>query len=431
MHCPHCQTTLIEIPTRQSPQIDVCPNKHGLWLDTGEMTLFLENDRTFSSSASAGAALVVQTSSICPRCHTLLDEHVVSGEGAFTCPGCQGWWLPQGVLTRLHGAHRGGLAAIQLDEISLYARAVAAQSKRDQRAARQRRMRQSSSIGLLYWVTIVVIVSLVITLLIAESFRRIVAKGHGLGKLDAGLALLAVGMVGGITVFFYGVGLHRRKHLIETTPTSAIRSLAIGLVEITGKAGPSGAMLNAPFSGMPCVFFSYKVEERQRSGKQNKWVTIAKGHSHLPFTVHDGTAAVTIMPIGAELMIETRGTYQNGGHIGLPITVEAGLAALGVTSSGWLSSKTLRCTESFILPEEKVYILGTAQEGDQDQSANEARLFIGTHPDGVFMIADQSERDLLSGLQWKALVLLYGGPALTAACVWGLLHASAAAIPYP
>jgi hypothetical protein len=75
--------------------------------------------------------------------------------------------------------------------------------------------------------------------------------------------------------------------------------------------------------------------------------------------------------------------------------------------------------------------LGTAQEGDQDQSANEARLFIGTHPDGVFMIADQSERDLLSGLQWKALVLLYGGPALTAACVWGLLHASAAAIPYP
>jgi Zn-finger nucleic acid-binding protein len=429
MHCPHCQTTLIEIPTLQSPQIDVCPKRHGIWLDAGEMTLFLENDRAFTFSTSAGAAVAVQTSSICPRCDTLLDEYIVSGEGAFTCPGCQGWWIPEGVLTRLHEAHRGGVASIQLDETSLYARAAAAQSKRNQQAAFQRRTRQGSSVGLLYWMTIIGIVSLLITLLIGESLRRIIAKGHWVGKLDDGLLLLAGGVVGGIALFSYGFRLNRRKHLIETTPTSTIRSLAIGLVEITGNAEPSGPMLNAPFSAMPCIFFSYKVEERQRSGKQEKWVTIAQGHSHLPFTVRDVTGAVMIMPIGAELMIETRGTYQNAGHIGLPTTVEAGLATLGITSSGWLSSKTLRCTESFILPEERVYILGTAQEGNQDQSANEARLFIGSHPDGVFMISDRSERDLLSGLQWKVLVLLYGGLALTAACAWGLLHSYVAVIP--
>ncbi|HET7057598.1 MAG TPA: hypothetical protein VFI05_02635, partial [Nitrospiraceae bacterium] len=97
--------------------------------------------------------------------------------------------------------------------------------------------------------------------------------------------------------------------------------------------------------------------------------------------------------------------------------------------SGWLSSKTLRCTERFILPAEQVYILGTAQEGDQNKTANEARLFIGSHPDGTFLISDRNERDLLLKLRWQVLILLYGGPVLTAACVWGLLHSYAAVIP--
>ena len=429
MHCPHCQTTLIEIPTVQFPQIDVCPKRHGIWLDAAEITLFLENDRAFTSSRSSGAAVAVRTGSICPRCDTLLEEQIVSGEGVFTCRGCKGWWIPEGVLTRLHEASRGGAASIRLDETSLYARAAAARLKRHQQAALHRRARQGVSAGLFYWMTILTIVLLVITLLTGESLRRVIVKGQWAGNLDDGLWLLAVGVLGGIALFVYGVRLHRRKRLIETTPTASIRSLAIGQVEITGHAEPAGPMLSAPFSAMPCVFFSYKVEERQRVGKQDKWVTIAEGHSHLPFAVRDMTGAVMVIPIGAELIIETRGTYQNGGHIALPTTVENGLATLGISSSAWLSSKTLRCTESFILPEESVYILGTAQEGDQDQSANEARLFIGSHPDGVFMISDRNERDLLSGLRWKVLVLLYGGPALTAACVWGLLHSYVAVIP--
>ncbi len=337
--------------------------------------------------------------------------------------------MPQGVLTRLHETHRGGMASIQLDEIALYARAVAVQSKRGQQAAFQRRTRQGSSVGLLYWVTIVAIVSLVITLLVGEILRQVIAKVQWVGKVDDGLLLLTSGAVGGIALFVSGFRVNRRKHLIETTPTSSIRSLAIGPVEITGNAQPSGSMLSSPFSGMPCVFFSYTVEERQRYGKQDKWVTVATGQSHPPFIVRDATGAVMIMPLGAELMIETRGTYQNGGHMDLPPTVEAGLATLGIASSGWLSSKTLRCTESFILPEERVYVLGTAQEGDQDESANEARLFIGRHPDSLFMISDRSERDLLFKLQWQVLTLLYGGPALTAACVWGLLHSYVAVIP--
>ena len=77
-------------------------------------------------------------------------------------------------------------------------------------------------------------------------------------------------------------------------------------------------MLSAPFSAMPCVFYYYMVEERQRHGKEEKWMTIAKGESSEPFVVRDATGGVTILPIGADLMLETRGTYQNTGSIELP-----------------------------------------------------------------------------------------------------------------
>lgn len=396
-------------------------------MDAGELNLFLKHDSPSSYSAATGEAIAVQTASLCPRCRTFLDEHMVSGKGAFTCPTCNGWWIPQGVLTRLHESHRRG-ASTQFNETSLYVRAAAVQSKRDRQVALQKRMRQGSSVGLLYWVAMLGIVSLVIGLLMWESLRRIIATGHWTGKMNDGV-LLILGVAGGIALFFHGFRLNRRKRLIETTPTSSIRSLAIGLVEITGQAEPAGSLLNAPFSAMPCVFFSYQVEERQRSGKQDKWVTLAKGESHQPFAVRDQTGAVLILPIGAELSIETRGMYQNSQHIDLSPTVVAGLATLGIAMSGWLSSKTLRCTERFILPAEQVYILGTAQEGDQNKTANEARLFIGSHPDGTFLISDRNERDLLLKLRWQVLILLYGGPVLTAACVWGLLHSYAAVIP--
>jgi Zn-finger nucleic acid-binding protein len=429
MPCPHCQTTLIEVPTLQSPQIDVCPKRHGLWMDASELNLFLEYDLPSTPPAVMDTGVGVQTASLCPRCSTRLEEHMVSGEGLLTCSVCKGWWVPHGVLTRLHKVHRGEAVSVQLDETSLYARAAAIESKRDRQAALPKQIRQGSSAGLLYWAAMLSIVSLIIGLLTWESLRRVIVNGHWTGTIDDGVFVSTLGIAGGIALFFHGFRLNRRKRLIETTPTSSIRSLAMGLVEITGQAEPDGPLLKAPFSAMPCVFFTYQVEERQRSGKQDKWVTIVKGESHQSFTVRDATGSVMILPIGAELTIESRGTYQNSHGIDLSPTVEAGLVTLGLARSGWLSSKTLRCTERFILPAEQVYILGTAQEGNQNESANEARLFIGNHPDGAFIISDRSERDLLLKLRWHVLILLYGGPALTAACAWSLLHSYVVAIP--
>jgi hypothetical protein len=230
---------------------------------------------------------------------------------------------------------------------------------------------------------------------------------------------LAAGTIGGLGLFVYGWVVHQQKRLIESIPTSTIRSLALGLVEIGGQAQPEGNLLSAPFSGLPCVFFSYAVEEHVGSGKHARWETIAKGTSEQPFFVSDTTGQVLVVPLGAELILPDERTYRNDWFGELPPTAIDGLNRLGISTERWIGSKTLRCRESFIQPEEQVYVLGTAleQSGAKELVENSARLYIGSSQDHEFIISDRSEKDLLSRLQWQVLAYGAGGLALTATCL--------------
>jgi hypothetical protein len=84
-----------------------------------------------------------------------------------------------------------------------------------------------------------------------------------------------------------------------------------------------------------------------------------------------------------------------------------------------MGSKTLQCRESFILPEEQVYVLGTAHEhlGASGHSENSSPLYIGGSQDHEFIISDRSEQELLSKLQWQILACWVGGLTLAVICL--------------
>jgi hypothetical protein len=230
---------------------------------------------------------------------------------------------------------------------------------------------------------------------------------------------LAAGTIGGLGLFVYGWMVHQRKRLIESIPTSTIRSLALGLVEISGQAQPAESLLSSPFSELPCVFFSYAVEEHVSSGKHARWETIAKGTSEQPFVVRDTTGQVLVVPLGAELILPDERTYRNDWFGALPPSAIDGLTRLGISTERWIGSKTLRCREAFIQPEEQVYVLGTAHEqlGAKELIENSARLYIGSSREHEFIISDRSEKDLLSRLRWQVLAYGAGGLALASTCL--------------
>lgn len=106
------------------------------------------------------------------------------------------------------------------------------------------------------------------------------------------------------------------KRHIDNTPTSKIRSLALGLVEIHGQAERMHALVS-PVSGLPCVYYRVKKYKRRRwrgtssrpmlSGSgDSKWTLVSITSSNtVPFMVHDESGAVQVDPSGADLRIRT------------------------------------------------------------------------------------------------------------------------------
>jgi Zn-finger nucleic acid-binding protein len=429
MQCPNCQKNLVEIPTLEGPQLDVCPGKHGLWVDAGEVNLFVENYRALGAASRHPAARAADAgSSPCPRCGGRLDPETVLETTLLACRTCQGWWLPQGSLTQLNATARGGAAQIRFDETEFYARAekrgLQIQPRTSARISQSRTEPRAPQVW--FWTIFLGIALLLACLIFVAGIRKTVATDHWTAALDASALYLTVGVMGGVGFSIYGFIMNNRKRLIESIPTSPVRSLAVGLVEVSGRAQPENGLLRAPFSGMPCVLFSYQVEERRASGKETRWETIAKGTSHEPFFVRDETGRVLVVPFDAQLVLPDNRTTRNNWLGTLPEETILGLLKLGVSVEGWFGEKTLRCSESCILPDETVYVMGTAQENKSaaDSTENSARLYIGSSRDNEFIISDRSEKELLSSLQWQVYAFLGGGPALAVLCLLLLYKAS-------
>jgi len=226
-------------------------------------------------------------------------------------------------------------------------------------------------------------------LILVAGIRKTAATAHWTRTPDETLFYLVCGVVAGIGLFIYGFTVNRRKRLIESTPSSPVRSLAVGLVEVSGRAQPEADLLRAPFSGIPCVLFSYEIEERRGSGKNARWKTIAKGMSEQPFFVHDATGRVLVVPFGAQLILSENRTTRTNWFGSVPDHVLAGLSRLGLSADGWWGQKTVRCSEAYVLPEETVYVLGVAHEkpGAAGSAENSARLYIGSSRDRDFLIS--------------------------------------------
>lgn len=423
MQCPDCQLNLVEIPTREGPQLDVCPDRHGLWMDPGEVKLFVEDYRVIATASQQTAArAVAPRSSHCPKCGGPLDPESVLETELLACRACGGWWLPKGSLTHLNETARGGAMQIHINEAEFYARAEkrGALSRPGEFTRDSRRTRtEPRGQGLWFWVIWFGAALFLACLILAIGIRNTVASAHWTRSPDTALFYLALGVAGGIGLSIYGFVINERKRLIESIPTSPVRSLAVGLVEVSGRAKPERTLLRAPFSGMPCVLYSYSVEERRESGKHARWETIAKGTSGEPFFVEDETGKVLVVPFDAQLILPENRTARSNSFGTLPDETLVGLAQLGISADGWFGQKTLRCSESRILPEETVYVLGTASEnrGTADSADNSARLYIGSSRDHEFIISDRSEKELLSWLQWQVVACMGGGPALALLCL--------------
>ena len=177
------------------------------------------------------------------------------------------------------------------------------------------------------------------------------------------LAILSsLAIAGGLYFFVSGFRLLARKRLLLTTPTSKIRSAALGLVEVNGMAAGPYTM-PAPITGKPCFLYHTTVWQ-QREGKNVEWDKIADETLHLPFFIDDSTGQLLVEPLGADLDLhrDFREEYTASffsstfslGEDGVPPRVSVFLSRHGIAPA-----RRLRIEERSIKPEDALFIAGT------------------------------------------------------------------------
>ncbi len=141
--------------------------------------------------------------------------------------------------------------------------------------------------------------------------------------------------------FAYGFYHLRIKRKIENTPTSRIRSVAMGMVEVKGKALRKYALV-APMSHTPCVYYRLT---RYRKDKNDRWQAISVSSSdNASFFLEDDTGRIEINPAGGRVRAGTR-------HEGFP-------GQVGLTRFD--SDQTEKWQEEIVVEGTLLYVLGFA-----------------------------------------------------------------------
>lgn len=137
---------------------------------------------------------------------------------------------------------------------------------------------------------------------------------------DSKLILWAtVGFGAGIFWFFKGFKIFREYRVVADTPEVPIRSVAMGLVQVHGKAGLAAeSLVTSPVSATPCLFYKVDIEKYQRDSKGNgSWNHYKTDCNGPPFYLDDGTGKVLVHPFGAEYDLIQSARRETGSFGGL------------------------------------------------------------------------------------------------------------------
>jgi hypothetical protein len=151
-----------------------------------------------------------------------------------------------------------------------------------------------------------------------REYGRFVTSGAQLLLLFIGLQigtrtgwLVSLGLIATISVLAWSSTINRLR-AIRDTPTSKVASAAQGYVELIGKGGiVREAPLISKFTGLPCLWYRYKVESRDQDGKVE---TLDSGESSDCFLLRDDSGVCLVDPEQAEIITKHYDRWQKDGY---------------------------------------------------------------------------------------------------------------------
>lgn len=280
---------------------------------------------------------------------------------------------------------------------------------------------------------------------------------------------LAVAFLAGLYLFLKGFRVYREYHVLADTPEEPIRSIAMGLVHIHGKA-KGEKLVNGPVTNTPCLFYKVDIEAYKTDSKGNgSWSHVATDADGAPFYLEDGTGRVLMDAHGAEYDLIQSGRRETGGvlrgglsvrgfgrlfsgmqdptlttgsqvtdyslvtyaesaiaekrGVGFGDNLVANLAkgSLELFSTGKSSSGRYRLTEYCILPEHWYDVTGTCVENPSPKDEHDRNMILKGQNEPTFLISWRAEKEIERALRNRAALYVFGGAALSLGCLAILL----------
>ncbi len=179
---------------------------------------------------------------------------------------------------------------------------------------------------------------------------------------------------GGLFLFILGLLHVYDRRLIENTPTSKCRSLAMGPVELVGCARGPNPMASL-IAQLPCFISQVRVQQYRQRNNERRWVQVHKQEFRTPFYVEDETGRVKVNPQGAVLELIPDLSYSRGEDVSqwsdsalersleqkTPVFLGEALARY-CNLRGIAMDAPTRFVETNLCDGDPVYVLGTATE---------------------------------------------------------------------
>ncbi|MDA3895316.1 MAG: GIDE domain-containing protein [Desulfobacteraceae bacterium] len=169
-----------------------------------------------------------------------------------------------------------------------------------------------------------------------------ISAHHVFWKAATGSAIVLAGFL----MFCYSLLLLYYRRMVENTPTSKVRSLSMGMVELSGRA-KLYYDLRASATKTPCVYYRCRYYKYQRTSDSSHWrLTRSVASGKIPFYIQDDTGQVLIKPKGAVFNI--------------PMVTQSFQGSYIPTLSLQLHDPNTKVVEELVPERARLYVLGSA-----------------------------------------------------------------------
>jgi hypothetical protein len=236
--------------------------------------------------------------------------------------------------------------------------------------------------------------------------------------------------IGGLFVFFKGFMTLRKKRIIENLPTSKVRGLAVGLVELYGQAIPENTIktgveawdreVESPLSKKRCIYYRVTIEKFKKTFDGVEKRQVHFDECRIPFYLKDETGKILINPKYAQINLEK--TFYEESYLNKNSSAALKDYILKNKLNEEIGKSKIVCTEYALYTNQNIYIMGYAEplEKVEKSDIGHENLTLKSKSN-MFFIYDKSEKEIIRKLGVSVFYEIYGGAAASIIALMYLL----------